>query len=134
MRLKRYDDRPAQEPVLALIDVVFFLLVFFMLVARLDASAPFDVIPPLAVTGQDLPGGGVTVSIAEDGAMAINGHGVSGETWLDVMKDAQTRNTGALIRINAHRAVALRHVLPVIEALEAAALGEVVLIVTPSPS
>lgn len=134
MRFKRHDDRPAQEPILALIDVVFFLLVFFMLVARLDASAPFDVIPPRAATGQDLPGGGVTLSIAKDGALAINGESVSRATWLDVMKDAQTRNAGTLIRINAHRAVALRHVLPVIETLEAAALGEVVLIVTPSPS
>ncbi len=131
MRLNRRYNRPVQEPILALIDVVFFLLVFFMLVARLDASAPFEVVPPNAKSGQDMPGGGVTLSIAQDGAMAINGTSVTQESWLGVLKEAQTQGGETLIRINAHRAVALRHVLPVIETLEAAALGETILVVTP---
>lgn len=131
MRLNRRYNRPVQEPILALIDVVFFLLVFFMLVARLDASAPFEVLPPNAKSGQDMPGGGVTLSIAQDGAMAINGTSVTQESWLGVLKEAQTQGGETLVRINAHRAVALRHVLPVIETLEAAALGETILVVTP---
>lgn len=131
MRLNRRYNRPVQEPILALIDVVFFLLVFFMLVARLDASAPFEVVPPNAKSGQDMPGGGVTLSIAQDGAMAINGTSVTQESWLGVLKEAQTQGGETLVRINAHRAVALRHVLPVIETLEAAALGETILVVTP---
>lgn len=130
MRLKRIDHRPASEPIIALIDVVFFLLVFFMLVARLDASAPFEVVPPIAVTGQDLPGGGVTLSVAQDGTLAVNSQAVSSDTWLNGVRDAQTRDASTLIRINAHRDVALRHVLPLIDALEAAAVGEVVLVVT----
>lgn len=131
MRLNRPNHRPVQEPVIALIDVVFFLLVFFMLVARLDASAPFQVVPPLAVTGQDMPGGGVTLSVAQDGALAVNGNSVTKDSWLDAVKEARTRDTAMLIRLNAHRMVALRHVLPLIETLETAELGDVVLVVTP---
>lgn len=131
MRLNRRYNRPVQEPILALIDVVFFLLVFFMLVARLDASAPFEVLPPIATTGQEMPGGGVTLSIAQDGTMAINGNTVTQESWLAVLNEAQAVGGATLIRINAHRSVALRHVLPVIETLEAASLGETILVVTP---
>lgn len=134
MRLNRPNHRPVQEPVIALIDVVFFLLVFFMLVARLDASAPFQVVPPLAVTGQDMPGGGVTLSVAQDGALAVNGNSVTKDSWLDAVKEARNRDTAMLIRLNAHRMVALRHVLPLIETLETAALGDVVLVVTPPDS
>ncbi len=131
MRLERVDHRPASEPVIALIDVVFFLLVFFMLVARLDATAPFDVVPPAAVSGRNLPAGGVTLSIAKDGALAVNGQEVAPEDWLQAVRTAQTRDGAVRIGINAHRDVALRHVLPLVDALEAAALGEVVLVVTP---
>lgn len=130
MRLRRADHRPAPEPIIALVDVVFFLLVFFLLVARLDASAPFEVLPPIATSGQDMPGGGVTLSVARDGALAVNGSD-AGDDWLDRVTAAATRDAATLIRINAHRDVALRHVLPLITALERAALGEVVIVVTP---
>ncbi|KIC06494.1 biopolymer transporter ExbD, partial [Leisingera sp. ANG-M1] len=46
---------PHSETIIALIDVVFFLLVFFMLIGRMDATAPFDVRPATAVTGRDMP-------------------------------------------------------------------------------
>lgn len=130
MRLQRKDHRPAPEPVIALVDVVFFLLVFFLLVARLDASAPFEVIPPVARSGQDMPGGGVTVSIARDGALAVNGN-PAGEEWFERVDDAARQDGAQLIRINAHRDVAVRHVLPLVSVLEGAGLGEVVIVVTP---
>ncbi len=131
MRLQRRDHRPPPEPIIALVDVVFFLLVFFLLVARLDASAPFEVSPPIAASGQDMPGGGVTLSVAADGALAVNGTGAGAEDWLDRVTLAARRDDAHLIRINAHRDVALRHVLPLVSALEEAALGEVVIVVTP---
>ncbi|KMK65240.1 biopolymer transporter ExbD [Puniceibacterium sp. IMCC21224] len=134
MRLHRPDHRPAPEPIIALVDVVFFLLVFFLLVARLDASAPFEVLPPVAVSGRDMPGGGVTLSVARDGALAVNGNTAAAEDWLALVTAAAARNGARLIRINAHRDVALRHVLPLVSALEAAALGEVVIVVTPPES
>ncbi|WP_146591053.1 biopolymer transporter ExbD [Puniceibacterium confluentis] len=130
MKLRRQDHRPAPEPIIALVDVVFFLLVFFLLVARLDASAPFEVLPPVAVSGQDMPGGGVTLSVAQDGTLAVNGAAAAAD-WLDRVRRAAARDGARLIRINAHRDVALRHVLPLVSALEQAALGEVVIVVTP---
>ncbi|UOA28969.1 biopolymer transporter ExbD [Pseudosulfitobacter sp. DSM 107133] len=131
MRLARPDHRPAAEPIIALIDVVFFLLVFFMLVARLDASAPFEVVPPVARSGQDMPGGGVTVSVGKDGGLAVNGAAASKGLWLDLVRQAQARDRATLIRINAHRDVPLHHILPLIKTLEQARLGEVVLVVSP---
>ena len=131
MRLRRADHRPPAEPIIALVDVVFFLLVFFLLVARFDASAPFEVVPPIAVSGQDMPGGGVTLSVARDGALAVNGDAV-GDDWLAQIEAAAARDAARLIRINAHRDVAMRHLMPLVSALEAAALGEVVIVVTPS--
>lgn len=119
------------EPVIVLVDVVFFLLVFFMLISRLDATAPFEVAPPIAVTGSDMPGGGVTVSIAVDGALAVDGVSVAEDDWLQKAQSI-TADDRTLIRVNSHADAELRHVLPVLAALEKAGLGEVVVVVTPS--
>ena len=58
MKLARGRRRESPETIIPLIDVVFFLLIFFMLIGRMDATAPFDVTPAIAQTGQDMPGGG----------------------------------------------------------------------------
>lgn len=130
MSLRRVPRRMVGEPIIALVDVVFFLLVFFMLVARLDATAPFEVLPPNAVSGEDMPGGGTTVSISILGDIAVNGD-ASGEDWVADVSQATALQVNRLIRINAHRDTALRHVLPIIDELERADIGRVVLVVTP---
>ena len=72
MKLKREPARQPPETITSLIDGVFFLLVFFMLIGRMDATAPFDVTPPTAGTGADMPAGGITVSVSETGQIALD--------------------------------------------------------------
>ncbi|MEM1432155.1 MAG: biopolymer transporter ExbD [Pseudomonadota bacterium] len=132
MGVRRPALPPRGEPVIVLVDIVFFLLVFFMLIARFDATAPFEISPPVATTGADMPGGGVTLAIAQDGALAIDGAPASDGAWLAEIEGALGGSETPLIRVNAHAAADLRHLLPRLAALEAAALGEVVLVVTPS--
>ena len=131
--------RPARpvhgETIIALIDVVFLLLVFFMLIGRMDATAPFDVLPPVATTGQDMPAGGVTLSVAADGALAWDGAPTDLAALPDRIARAQEARPDLLLRINAHRDAELRHVLPLVSLAEAQGVAETVLVVTPaSPS
>ncbi|GAA6178449.1 ExbD/TolR family protein [Sulfitobacter pacificus] len=130
MRLTRPAQRQAPETIIALIDVVFFLLVFFMLIGRMDATAPFDVTPPIAATGTDMPAGGVTLSVSATGDTAVDG--APTDAPLDLLLERIAQNPETLVRINAHHAAELRHILPVIAALEAAGAREVALVVTPA--
>lgn len=131
MRLSRPVTKQPPETIVALIDVVFFLLVFFMLIGRMDATAPFDVSPPTATTGADMPSGGITVSVSDKGDLAVDGV-VVGDTAFDTTLSARiTDAPDTLVRINAHRATELRHVLPLIGRIESLGAREVVLVVTP---
>lgn len=130
MRLTRPPARQAPETIIALIDVVFFLLVFFMLIGRMDATAPFEVTPPTARTGSDMPAGGVTLSVSEAGDMAVDGRSVQDPKAALLSAIAEDPET--LVRINAHHAAELRHILPLIAALEAAGARDVALVVTPA--
>ena len=130
MRLTRPPARQAPETIIALIDVVFFLLVFFMLIGRMDATAPFEVTPPLAFAGTDMPAGGITLSVSESGEMAVDGVSVTDPLPPLLAQIAQTPEL--LVRINAHHAAELRHILPLIAELEAAGAQDVALVVTPA--
>lgn len=130
MRLTRPPARQAPETIIALIDVVFFLLVFFMLIGRMDATAPFEVSPPVAATGSDMPAGGITLSVSETGDMAVDGQPT--DDPMNALLARITEQPDTLVRINAHHAVELRHILPMIAALEAAGAREVALVVTPA--
>jgi len=133
MKLRRVDPKPQQETIVALIDVVFFLLVFFILVGRMDATAPFEVIPPTGVTGQDLPAGGLTVAVAGDGRYAVDGRDLDRAGVTELAARRLAAEPDLLVRVNADREAALRFVLPLVSDLEAAGARDVVLIVTPNP-
>jgi biopolymer transport protein ExbD len=133
MRLSRRPSRTPPETIVALIDVVFFLLVFFMLIGRMDATAPFDVIPSTALTGADMPSGGMTVSVSASGTVALDGALVTLSQMDSRLARALADAPQTLIRINANSAVELRHVLPLLRRIEGLGAQEVALVVTPEP-
>lgn len=131
MKLSRPPRRDGPETIVALVDVVFFMLVFFLLTARMDATAPFEVTPPEAATGSDMPGGGLTLSVGDDGSLAIDGQVLGHDAALARLAAAAAAAPGITVRINAHREALLRDVLPLAGEAEALGAGEVVLVVTP---
>jgi biopolymer transport protein ExbD len=58
--------KPLVENLLPMINVVFLLLIFFLLTARLAPPQPFPVTPPVARGGLDRPGE-FTLSLGPDG-------------------------------------------------------------------
>ena len=131
MKLARAPRRTHPETIIPLIDVVFFLLVFFMLIGRMDASAPFAVTPATARTGTDMPGGGTTLAVAKDGALALDGQPLDRTTVLQQIAATLQSAPDHLVRINAHHAAALSDVLPLVAEIEAMGAQDIVLVVTP---
>lgn len=131
MKLNRPKRAAQSETIIALIDVVFFLLVFFMLIGRMDATAPFEVRPPMAQTGRDMPAGGITLAIAADGALALDGDEINKQDLATELSAQLAQKPDLRLRINAHRAAELRHVLPYVTQAEELGVRDVVLVVTP---
>lgn len=133
MRLRRPPPRAHMETIVAMIDVVFFLLVFFMLIGRFDASAPFEVLPPLGLSGTDLPAGGTIVAVAPDGRQALDGVELPVDEIVATLVSRAEADPRTPVRVNAHHATPLSHVLPLLARLEEAGLADIGLIVTRSP-
>jgi biopolymer transport protein ExbD len=131
MKLKPPKRRAMPETIVALIDVVFFLLIFFMLIGRMDASSPFEVEPSISITGADMPGGGTTLSVSENGKFALDGMPIDKIAIEKEVKKALKKDGNLLLRINAHKNAELRHVLPIIAKLEKLGLKDIIIVVTP---
>jgi biopolymer transport protein ExbD len=131
MKLTKPKRRAMPETIVALIDVVFFLLIFFMLIGRMDASSPFEVTPALSVTGSDMPGGGVTLSISKTGEFALDGKQIQKNKIEDKLKKLVDKDPDLLLRVNAHKNTALRYVLPIIARIEKLGLKDIIIVVTP---
>jgi biopolymer transport protein ExbD len=132
MHFRRHQVRPQHETIITLIDVVFFLLVFFMLVGRMDATSPFELSPPISANGDSLPSGGVTVSLAVDGRLALDGVEQPRGEIVERLRDlVSLSNEPLLVRINTHADAPVRYLLRLVTALEGLAKGDVVLVVTP---
>lgn len=127
MRLRRPHQPAERETIVPLIDVVFFLLVFFLLVGRYDATAPFEVRPAIATMGAPLPAGGRMVSVSADGQVALDGEAVARDALVGTLEAGET------VKLNAHAEAEVRHVLPLADALAGAGARQVVLVVTPTP-
>jgi len=133
MKLKRRDKPAPQETIVSLIDVVFFLLVFFMMVGRMDATAPFEVSPPVSTAGESLPKGGTTIAISDQGRVALDGVELEIEVLLARIASLLEADPDLRVRINAHGDSRLQKLLPLVTALEREGVQDVVLVVTPNP-
>lgn len=131
MKLARRPPRLAPETIIPLIDVVFFLLIFFMLIGRMDATAPFAVYPAFSTTGSEMPGGGATISISAQGELALNGAVSDQAALLTQLGLTLTADPEHLVRINAHQDADLKNVLPLMAKIEALGVRDLVLVVTP---
>ncbi|NNG05919.1 MAG: biopolymer transporter ExbD [Inquilinus sp.] len=134
MRVRRQPPRRPHETIVTLIDIVFFLLGFFMLVGRMDASSPFELSPPVSLGGEALPAGGATISVSVEGRLALDGTERSRAEIVDRLRQRANDDSEPLfVRVNADGAAPVRHLLSLIGALESLADGDVVLVVTPEP-
>lgn len=70
-------QRASEENVLPLINIVFLLLIFFMIAGALSAAAPFELEPPAVRNADDTAAPTSGVALAADGRIAFSGESVA---------------------------------------------------------
>ena len=111
----------SEENVLPLINIVFLLLIFFMITGALSATAPFPVDPPEARSAEATEAPQQGVAIAADGRLAFGDE----EVGLDELTEhaAEWRDAaeaGEVLSVRADTDAATRRLVEVMEALRAA--------------
>ncbi|MCR9070520.1 MAG: biopolymer transporter ExbD [Alphaproteobacteria bacterium] len=126
-RRSNEDDR-----ILPLINVVFLLLIFFMLAGRLSPGDPFRIDPPVSINAGKVEIDDLLVQVGADGRLALNGE----ETTLLALEPAISAHLKAglpaTVRLKADGAVAASEVIAIMELLREAGVDSLKLLTVPA--
>ena len=118
---RRTRDHDPGAGILPLINVVFLLLIFFMLAGQLTAAGPFKVTPPVsqqaAAERQAAVPREAAVLVAADGRLALNGQPVDAPALKAAMAADLARQPDLPVSLRADRAAEAVAVVAVMETL-----------------
>jgi biopolymer transport protein ExbD len=128
MHLKKPAPRPQPDSLLPLINVVFLLLIFFMLMGALNAVDLFEIEPPTSASASQTILDESVVLVAADGRAAYRGGEVEDAALEAAVAAALAAEPDLLFRLKADGAAPAVRVVEVMELLKAAGAERVMLL------
>ena len=114
-----------------LIDVVFLLLVFFLLTSTFQTPEAIDLTLPDSSTASPTEPDALVVSLVEDGRIELDGAGVSLEDLPAALSSARRQDPARDVRLAADAAVEVRAMIAVMDAMREAGATDVAIATRP---
>lgn len=131
MRQPARRPRNDEERVLPLINIVFLLLIFFMVAGRLAANDPFHV-EPANSTSEGLPSAApLLVLVAADGRLGLDGREVDRDALGRTVAGRIAADPSARVRLKADGRADATEVVGVMELLREAGVRKLDLLTVP---
>ena len=124
--------RSHEERVLPLVNVVFLLLIFFMLAGRLAATDPFPVEPPQSRSEGSAEARELRVLVGADGRLALNGEELAPELFRARVTQRLDQDPGSRLRLKADGRAEATRVVTVMEWLREAGARRIELLTLPA--
>lgn len=129
--MKYFEARKARIEIIPMIDIMFFLLVFFIMITlHMIPNAGLRTQLPSSATTQSLPPPKVTVTLSTDGSVSVDGHTLS-TTQLTAMLAARPDVAHMAVTIVGSRAAQIQKLVTVMDACRAAGVTQVALAAQP---
>lgn len=123
--------RNEEERVLPLINVVFLLLIFFMVAGQLSASDPFKIEPPAAERGAATEQRNSLVLIGADGKLALDGKILPAGALQSALTQRFDGANDATVRVKADAQAKTGRVVAVMHLLRKAGADKIRLLTVP---
>lgn len=127
MKLRRSRPPEEKENILPLINVVFLLLIFFMLLASISTYVPFPVTPPAAKNAKNGKPD-IMVAVAADGRIALDGAEIETAALDENLRNRLTAAVRPAVWLYTDRDADSDRVLDVMEHLRKAGATELRLV------
>ncbi len=114
--LRRKPRRAAEINLINMIDMLFFLLVFFVLTSSFTQETGIDISKPKAKTSKTLPKQPLLIGITRDGGIHINESPVSRTALVDVLKHYVSEDPDRAVVIVADRDAVISKTVDVLDA------------------
>ena len=131
MRLPSSLPRRQREPYGPLVDVVFLLLVFFLLAGTLEPLRPLEVNPPESEQADLADSGALKILLDAEGRIAVAGEVLEVEALATVLGEREDRETPRSVQVEADGMAAAGAVLALLEQLRALGFARLELVTRP---
>ncbi len=109
-----------ENSILPLINVVFLLLIFFMVVGSLSAADPFAIEPPRSTSGEAGDPRDIVLLVAADGRLALDGAEIDPAALRPAIEDRLGTASVREVHVKADGASEAAAVVGIMETLRAA--------------
>ena len=120
-----------EQRILPLINVVFLLLIFFMLAGKLAVFDPFEIAPPQSVSEGPSGGRNLIVLVAADGRLALDGEEMPETALGDAVADWLAEWPASNVQLKADARSEATLVVAVMERLRDAGVDHLQLLTVP---
>lgn len=126
----------SDDHLIPLINVVFLMLIFFMVIGHIAPADRFQVTPPASRSEQPESQNGITILIARDGSLAIDETPVTLETLVPALQASLDRaalkwGNRSELRIKADAALTAGQLTPILKQLRESGRSKVRLLTWP---
>ncbi len=131
MKLSYRTSRPDREQsVMPLVNVVFLLLIFFMLAGQLTVPEIFRIEPP--VSDSRTPGGAdqSLILLSSGGELGVDGKRVTAAELRDIVGEWLTADPATVVKLKADAKVDSHRVIEISELLREEGVGSLLLLTT----
>jgi biopolymer transport protein ExbD len=133
MILRRRERRRARIEIIPMIDVVFFLLVFFMMASlSMTVYRGMPVNLPRATSGTDAPAESAAITVARDGQAYLDRQPVTRAALDERLRSLVGANPAVAIVITADEEVAHGRVVDVLDAARTAGVTRMAIAIRPA--
>ncbi|MCA8906580.1 MAG: biopolymer transporter ExbD [Rhodospirillaceae bacterium] len=131
MRFQARRPNRSEENILPLTNIVFLLLIFFMLAGRLSAADPFRIDLPVSASQAEASERTIVVAVAADGRLALDGAEVSGPALEAALAERLDADPAARVQLRADSRAEALALVALTERLRAAGVERLLLITVP---
>lgn len=125
--------RQLEDGILPMINVVFLLLIYFMLTGQLSALDPFDVAPPETTSEGNAESGDLLLLVGQYGRVAIDGLDIPQDRLPDVLSARFQAAPDMTVRVKADGRTDALQVVEVMRIIREAGAPSLQLLALPGP-
>lgn len=125
MKLPESQRKEPEENVIPLINIVFLLLIFFMVAGTLTPRSPFDITLPATEQGGERPTDPLRIYLSGDGRIALNGEEIAAGGLSGRLAARFASSPDLPVQIEADSDAASHKLLEVMDALREAGFERV---------
>jgi len=113
---------------LPLTNIVFLLMIFFLLIGRITQPSAFEVQPPTSNSQTPVSGRALRVEIAANGRIAVNGQRVAKSQLAATVRSQRSASSGGDVLLRADSKDSTKQVIQVMQVLHRAGVEKLRLV------